>query len=143
VKNKTVMIKILAVLGTATVLAPFVFMIITSIIGSLSIGVFRMDYLIPAELAPLVLLGALMIFWAALLSSYRIKLIISTMVAAMVFLALSMIIAAMSGLASGAMQPKGTVWAIVILTLILYGITTAGIGVEGIMLIKKLFKNKK
>ena len=141
-KNNTVLIKTLAITGTVIVLSPFAFMIITSIAGSIRMGVFRMDYLIPAEMAPLVLLGALMIFWSALLSKYNLKLIIITMAAAMIFLIGSMVIAAASGLASGAMEPKGTVWAVVIITLILYGITTAGIGVEGIMVIKRLFKKE-
>jgi hypothetical protein len=81
-----------------------------------------------------------MIFWAALLSKYYLKLIISTMAAAVIFLVSSMAIASISGLASGAMEPRGLVWGIVVAALILYVITTAGIGVEGIFIIKKLFK---
>jgi hypothetical protein len=139
-KDKIILKKILAIAGTVIVLVPFAFMIITSIVGSIQMGMFRMDYLIPAEMAPLILLGALMIFWAALLSKYYLKLIISTMAAAVIFLVSSMAIASISGLASGAMEPRGLVWGIVVAALILYVITTAGIGVEGIFIIKKLFK---
>lgn len=130
----------MAITGTVIVLVPFAFMIRTSAIVSIRTGIFRMDYLIPAEMVPLVLLGALMIFWAALLSKHHVKLIISTMATAMVFWIGSMATAAASGLASGATEPKGTVWVVVIAMIVLYSISAAGIGVEGIMVIKRLFK---
>jgi hypothetical protein len=141
-KNNTILKKVLAIIGTVIVLVPFAFMIVTSIVGSIRMGMFRMDYLIPAEMAPLVLLGSLMIFWAALLSKYHLKLIIYTMAAAIVLLIGSMVTAAASGLASGAMEPTGAVWAIVVITIILYDISTAVLGVEGIMVIRKLFKKE-
>ncbi|NMC57667.1 MAG: hypothetical protein GYA50_10645 [Eubacteriaceae bacterium] len=141
-KNNTALTKILAITGTVIVLAPFAFMIITSIIGSIRMGMFRMDYLIPAEMVPLVLLGALMIFWAALLSKNYLKLIISTMAAAMVFFIGCMVTAAASGLASGATEPKGTVWVVVIAMIILYSLSAAGIGIQGIMVIRKLFRKE-
>lgn len=141
-KNNTALKKVLAIAGTAIVLAPFAFMIVTSVIVSIRTGLFRMDYLMPAEMIPLVLLGALMIFWAALLSKHHVKLIISTMAAAMVFWIGSIATAAVSGLASGATEPKGTVWVVVIAMIILYSLSAAGIGVEGIMVIRKLFRRE-
>jgi len=74
--NKDSCTKILAILGSILVwlrlLAPFIFGI-ASLIGD---GMFRFDFLMPAELLPMELAGAGMLIWAAFRSRRYWKLII-------------------------------------------------------------------
>ncbi len=58
-EDRGVLTKILAVAGTVLVWLPIVFTVLTGIIGTIASRVVRFDYLMPAELFPLALVGGL------------------------------------------------------------------------------------
>lgn len=132
--------KILAISGTILLWLPIIFMLVTSVVRTAYVGRFRMDFLIPAELFPIELLGALLLLWAAWRAHLNRKSVGFGLVAALVFLVGSQVIAVISGLASGKIEPTGWIWAIVIAFLVLFVLSIIEIGISGIMLIRKLFR---
>jgi hypothetical protein len=64
--NKGVLTKILAVIGTVLVWIPILAPILLTIAELIRTGMFRLDYLMPAELFPLALVGGGLLLWAAL-----------------------------------------------------------------------------
>ncbi|HHV36056.1 MAG TPA: hypothetical protein GXX59_10900, partial [Syntrophomonadaceae bacterium] len=58
-QNRGVLTKVLAVAGTVLVWIPILFTIITAVIGTIYARRVRFDFLMPAELFPIALVGAL------------------------------------------------------------------------------------
>jgi len=141
-ENKSVFNKVLALAGTVLVWIPFIFMIVTSIIGTIAGHMFRVDYLIPAELFPVALIGSLLLLWAALKVHSQQKLIGWGLVAAIIFLFGGQALAVVSGLASGAIEPSGWAWATVLASIALYSLALIEIGIAGILLVRKLYSLK-
>ena len=135
--------KILAVGGTILawipVLAPIFFML-ASLIGR---GGFHLDYLMPAELFPLFLVGGLLLLWAAVRAKRHTWLVGFSFVAAIVLPVGGQALAVATGLASGATEPGGWQWALVLGAIIIYDLAVIMVGVGGILLIKELLLNVK
>ncbi len=136
--NRGVLTKILAVIGMILLWAPLAFMILTSVIGSIMMGQFHCDFLIPAELFPIVIVGGLLLMWAALRAKLMRKPIIIDLIAAAVFLFAAQGIAILSGIASGAAAATGFYWWLIIATFVLHILSELGMAICGIMLIRKL-----
>jgi hypothetical protein len=132
--------KIVAIVGTILawlpVLAPIFFML-ASLIGK---GGFHLDYLMPAELFPLFLAGGLLLLWAAVRAKRHTRLVGFSFVAAIVILVGGQALADVTGLASGATEPGGWQWVLVLGAIILYDLAVIAVGVGGILLIKDLFR---
>jgi hypothetical protein len=139
-KNKGVFTKTLAIAGTVLVwfslLAPVVFLLG----GILTRGMFRFDYLMPAELFPSSLAGGVLLFWAALRARVHRGLIGWGLGGAIGLLAGSQVLAVVTGLASGETGPTGWAWAIVLAALIGYTLALIATGVGGVLLLRDLFK---
>jgi len=103
---------------------------------------FRVDYLIPAELFPVVLVGTLLLFWAAQRARTLRKPIIWGLISMLVFLIGGQALAVVSGLASGAIGPTGWPWALVVASISLYSLSLIVVCIAGVLLVKKLFFNK-
>ncbi len=108
------------------ILAPFLF----SAIGSLQSGRFRFDFLAPAELFPYFLIGGGLLVWAAIRRRSQIKLIAVGLAAAIGFLVLSQVAAVLTGLATGAIEPGGWPWVLVVALL---GASYLGMVITGIV----------
>jgi lipid-A-disaccharide synthase-like uncharacterized protein len=132
--------KILAVTGTVLVWIPLLAPVLFSMIFLVESGVFRMDYLMPAELFYFALLGGALLIWAALRARRRRGLIVGAFAAAIVLPALGSAIASLTGLASGEIEPGGWQWALVLAALAAYCLALAVVGVGGILLLFDLFK---
>lgn len=132
--------KILAISGTVILWLPIIFMLITSVFGTVYARRFRMDFLIPAELFPIELLGALLLLWAAWRAHLNRKSVGFGLVAALVFLVGSQVIAVISGLASGKVEPTGWIFVIVIAILALFVLSIIEIGISGILMIRMLYR---
>lgn len=139
--NKYFLTKALAAAGTVLVWMPIFLTILTSIIVAVSRHIFRFDYLMPAELFPVALCGALLLFWAALRAHSHRGLIGWGLAAAVVFLAGGQAIAVVTGLASGAVPAAGWRLALVVASLAIYALALIEIGIAGIMLVKHLFSH--
>ena len=139
-ENKGVLTKVLALAGTVLVWIPIMLTILTSLIGAVSYRILRFDYLMPAELFPVALLGALLLLWAAKRAPSQRKLIGWGLGAAVVFLIGGQAIAVVSGLASGAIEPTGWIWALVITSIAFYSLALIEIGVAGVLLVRNLYQ---
>jgi hypothetical protein len=137
--NKGVLTKILAVVGTILVWFPILFTVLISVIRWIHHHMFRFDYLMPAELFPVALVGALLLLWSSLRARYHRKLIGWGLCAATVFLVGGQLIAVATGLASGAVEPTGWPWVLVISSIVFYSLALIEIGIAGVLLLKKLY----
>ncbi len=130
--------KILAIGGTIILWLPFAFMIITSIFGSIASGRFLMDYLIPAELFPVVIVGGLLLLWVSIRSKLMRKSIIIDFIVAVASFFGIQAIAVLSGLAYNLAAVGGFYWGLIIAVLVLYTLAALGLAIGGILLIRKL-----
>ena len=137
-EQKDVFTKVLAVAGTVLVWIPIPFTIITAVIGTIRDRVLRFDFLMPAELFPVALVGALLLLWAAQRARSQRKLIRWGLVAMVVFLFGGQAIAIVSGLASGAVEPTGWPWALAISSIALYTLALIEVCIAGVLLVREL-----
>jgi len=136
--RKGALTRLLAVVGTVLVWIPILFTILTSVVGTVSSGMFRFDYLMPAELFPFAFVGALLLLWAAQRARARGRLIGWGLGCAVAFLGGGQLYAVASGLASGATEPTGWAWALVTTSIVLYSLAIVVTGIAGISLVRKV-----
>jgi len=139
-RKKDVLTRILAIAGIVLVWLPLLAPIFFSVIKFSRSGRFLFDYLMPAELFPIELLGGVLLLFAAFkVSSYK-KLIGWSFVAAFVLLVGSMGLAEVTGLASGRAEPTGILMTLVLLPIGFFWIALVIMGIGGILLVKVLVK---
>jgi hypothetical protein len=102
-------------------------------------GIFRFDYLIPAELFPFAFIGSGLLFWASHRARSQQKLIVSGIALTAGSLVAGQLLAMVTGLASGETEPVGLPWILVMGSIIVYILGLVGIGVGGIFLLRDLF----
>jgi len=139
-KTKNNLTKGMAILGSALIWFPILAPFLLGAASFLSEGRFRLDYLMPAELFPSVLVGSGLLLWAALRARARQRLIAWGLGLAIGTLFGGQGLAVVTGLASGRTQPEGWAFALVLATLVLYSLTLIGMGVGGVLLAIDLFK---
>ena len=139
-KNPSILNRILAVLGTVLVLlpvlAPFVFGFF-SLAGDRQ---FRFDYLMPAELFLVVLVGAVLILVCAMRVKEDRAWIGWVLGAAVLMLVASQAIAVVTGLADGSTQAASWRLWLVMGGIILYDLLVVGLGVLGIRMMRRVFR---
>ncbi|MEN6634358.1 MAG: hypothetical protein ABFC56_00730 [Clostridiaceae bacterium] len=138
-KQKSVLTKIFAIAGTLLLWAPILFMFVTAIIGSILGKALLFDYLMLAELFPIVALGLVLLVLASLLCKTFRKWFGWGSVAALVALTSGQIFASVSGLASGALAENGAVFGVVIAAIVVYNFIVVALAILGILLIRRLF----
>ena len=141
-KQKSTLSKILAVAGTLLLIAPILFLLVTSVVGSISGRTFLFDYLMLAELFPVVAAGLILLFVASLVSRVYRKWIGFGSAAALILLAASLLYANASGLASGALSMESGAFTLVLIGIALYNLLVLGIAILGVFLLKKLFQRQ-
>ena len=140
-ENKGTLTKILAVAGTILAWFPILAPILFSALLFLRARIFRVDYLMPAELFFLVIIGGGLLLWAAVRSHLNWKLFGWTLgIAAALFFGMQAI-AVVTGLADGTTPMGGWQWMLVLGTLVLYILTVVVIAVGGVLLLRDLFKS--
>jgi hypothetical protein len=141
-EKRDVLTKVLAVLGTVLVWIPILAMVLLSVGLLIAERTFRFDYMIPGELFPAVLAGAGLLLWAAVRArSYR-RLIGWSFGFAVVALVGSQALAVLTGLASGRIQAEGWPWVLVTALLAAYDLAVVALGVDGVLLLRDLFKGR-
>jgi hypothetical protein len=130
--------KILAVVGTVLVWLPLIAPLVLGVVRFAQIGRLQIDYLMPAELFIVGLVGGALLLWAALRARLRRALIAWSLAAAVGLLVASMAVASLTGLASGAAEPTG--WRVFVVTGLLAGYIVAlcVLGVGGVSLARRL-----
>ena len=140
-EKKDAFTKFLAILGTIFVWLPIVAPIIFSVGFALRTGMFRVDYLMPAELFPIAMLGGGMLLWAALRARSRRGLIGWGLVIAVGMLFGGQALAVITGLASGETEPTPWLMALVLVPIGIYVLALVAVGIGGVLLMRDLFKH--
>ena len=141
-KQRSVLTKIFTISGTLMLWAPILFMFVTAIVGSIMRKALLFDYLMLAEMFPIVALGLVLLVLASLLSGTFRKWFGWGSVAALVTLSCGQIFASVSGLASGALAENGAAFAVVIASIVIYNIIVVALAILGILLIRRLFRKE-
>jgi hypothetical protein len=140
--NKGLFTRILAIIGTVLVLFPLLAPVLFSTTGFLQEGAFNFDYLAPAELFPIALAGGLLLLWAAWRARLQRRLISWSLLAAILMPVIGAVIANLTGLATGEIEPTGWQWMLVLASLAGYCLALFGIGVGGALLLRELLMKK-
>ncbi|MCX6070857.1 MAG: hypothetical protein NTU91_08375 [Chloroflexi bacterium] len=133
----------LAIAGTVLIWIPLVLPFLLAFARYARARMFQVDYLMPAELFPIVAIGACLLLWAALRARSRRKLIGWGIGIAIAGLIGSVALAEVTGLASGETEPAGVWWALVLALYALYPLALILIGVGGVLLLRDLFKTPR
>ena len=139
-EKKNVFTKILAIAGTALVWFPILAPLFFSVVGFIEMREFLFDYLMPAELFPLVLVGGGLLLWAAFRARSRRGLIGWSLAGTVGLPVIGSVIASVTGLASGETEPTGWQWALVLAALAGYCLAVIAVGVGGVLLLRDLFR---
>lgn len=139
--TKTVLLwtRILAVSGMVLVWLPLLAPVVFGVLSLLSDGIFRFDYLMPAEIFPMILVGAGLLIWAAIRAKNYIKGTAWSFGLAVALLLISQGVAVVTGLADGRVQGG---WQMTLVMGIYFGflLSTIFLGIFGILLVIALFK---
>jgi hypothetical protein len=138
--NRNVLTKVLAIAGTALVWLPILAPVLFSAAVIIRERIFRFDYLMPAELFPAALVGGGVLIWAALRARSHWRLIAGGLGIAAGMLVGGQALAVVTGLASGATEPAGWWWALVLASIAVYSLALVVIGVGGLLLLRDVFK---
>jgi len=140
VEKRSVVTKILAVAGTILAWFPLLAPILLSTMMLAASGMWRFDYLMPAELFPAALAGSVLLLWAALRAHAYVRLIAWGLGLAAVMLAGGQGLAVVTGLASGEIEPAGWPWLLVLASLGLYALGVLLVAIGGALLVRDLFR---
>lgn len=140
-KAKIIWAKILAVGGLMLVAFPILAPVIFGFLSLAQGGRFHFDYMMPAELFPVVLIGAVLLLLAAILAKVRVKLIAWLFGAVLISLALLMIVPIATGAAQNVAGPVGLVLVALQAVLVLFWMAVIALLIGGIFLAVDLFKS--
>jgi hypothetical protein len=129
--------KFLAGGGTALIWLPIVAPLALAVGAYVARGRFLLDYLMPAELFPVVLIGGGALLWASLRAKRYGAWIGRSLAIAVGLLFASQALAMVTGLASGATAIGGWQWVLVLTMLGGYALAVATTGVGGILLLRE------
>ncbi|MGB7539904.1 MAG: hypothetical protein WBM17_15275 [Anaerolineales bacterium] len=132
----------MAVTGTALVWIPILAPAVLAVIRLAQSRMFLFDYLMPAELFPAVLLGGILLLWAALRARSRRALVGWSLGLAAGLLAAGQALAVATGPASGAINPAGWPWVLVLASIAGYTLAVIALGVGGLLLFQTLSKGE-
>ena len=139
-EKKDGLTKILAIFGTVLMWFPVLAPFLASTGLFIRSGMFRFDYLMPAELFPSALLGGAMLLWAALRAHSHQKLIGWGLALAVIMLFGGQAVAVVTGLASGETEPTPLLIGLVLGPIVIYALLLVAVGVGGVRLVRDLYK---
>lgn len=130
--------KAFAILGTTLVWVPLLAPVFLSAMLLVRVRLLRFDYLMPAELFPVALLGGALLLWSALLARSRPGLTGGGLAIAAGSLLSGQLLALVTGLASGESEPVGWRVTMVLASLAVYLLALLAMGVGGLLLLRDL-----
>ena len=141
-RKNNISIRILAITGAVLLFLPVLTTILTGIFISIARHRLRVDYLMPAELGLLAIIGGGLLLLAAIISRTHFKQILLIYLLMIIMLVGSQAIAVWTGLASGAREATGWPFTLVIGMLVVYALLMVVLGLAGVQLSKDLIKAK-
>ncbi len=134
--------RLIALVGDVLVWLPFALLLVTGAGALMARGGLQVDYLIPAEVAPIPLAGGGLLLWAALRARSHRRVIGWSLAAAVILLAGGQVLAVVTGLASGVREATGWRLALVVATFGGYTLALIVMGVGGASLVRRVFKRE-
>ncbi|PKQ29223.1 MAG: hypothetical protein CVT60_06495 [Actinobacteria bacterium HGW-Actinobacteria-10] len=131
-------VKAFAVVGTALVIVP-VAAVIASAIPLMTQSGSAFDWMTPAEYAPIALVGGVLLLGCALMARDRMGLVITGNALSFGVLIAGLVVARVTGLATGQREAEGLVWALVAASIAIYGIGLLVLIAAGMLLTRDLF----
>ena len=132
--------KILVTTGVILVWLPILAPIFLSLAFLIAHGQFRFDYLMPAELFLFALVGSALLIWVSLRVKSHTKLVGWALAITVGMLVGAQAIAEVTGLASGAIEPAGG-WFVLVLTMLgFFNLALIAVGVGGILLLRQVYR---
>ncbi len=138
-ENKATFTKVLAITGTVLAWLPLLAPVLLTLARLAANRILRFDYLMPAELFPLALVGGGLLVWAAWRARAFRRLITWSVGAAVLLLVSGQVLAVTSGLASGAIEATGFWFGVVLASIILYTLALLAAAIGGILLLQDLY----
>ena len=135
------LVRTLAVAGTILVALPVVAPFVLGLMRLASGGGFLLDFLMPAELFPVVLVGAVLLLIAARMAHTRFRLVAWGLGLAIAMLAFVTLYAQFSGLADGRTEAAGLVLAVAMAGIAIFVAAVVEIAVAGVLLVRDLFRH--
>lgn len=132
--------RVLAVIGTVLVWLPIIAPLVLAVTFAVTQGRWLLDYLMPAELGVLVLLGSGLLIIAAVRAHQSAKPLVLALVAAVGLLVGSQAVAVVTGLADGRIAPAGWQWALVLTLYAGYALMVILIDVLGVRLTRRVLQ---
>jgi hypothetical protein len=138
--NRDILTRGLPVLGLVLVWFPLLAPVVFCALMLVTARRFLFDFLMPAELFPAALLGSVLLLWAALRARSHVRLIGWGLGIAVALLVGGQLLAEVTGLASGAREPAG-LWFVLVLGCIAgYALALLAVGLGGIALLRAVFR---
>lgn len=138
--NKGTLTKYLAIAGTVLLILPVAAPVIFAFVALFTRGQFLFDYLLPAELLPVVLAGSGLLIWAAIRARAYRRLIIWSFAAGIVVLFAGQGLAVATGLATGEAEAEGIWWVLTLASLIVFDLAVVAVAAGGILLLRNIFQ---
>jgi len=142
-ENKGALTKGLVITGTVLVWLPILAPILLSAVSLTIDGIFRFDYLMPAELGLFAFGGGILLLVAAIRTHSHMKLIGWGLGIAFVMILGGQALAVATGLADGSTAIGGWQWILVLSSLAIYVLAIVDVGIGGILLLRNLFKHRQ
>jgi hypothetical protein len=139
-ENKGIFTKILAIAGTVLVWFPILAPILITTILFIQEQIFRLDYLMPAELGLFAFGGGIILLAAAIRAHSHAKLIGWGLGIALITIVGGQALAVVTGLADGSTAMGGWQWILVLGSLVVYVLAVIEVGIGGILLLRDVFK---
>lgn len=130
--------RVMAIVGAVLVWLPIAAPLVLGVAMWIRRGRLLVDFLMPAELFPLILAGGALLLTAALLTRQRRALVAGLLGGAVALLVGSQGIAVATGLASGRNEPTGWRLTAVLGPLALFIAAVVALGVVGVLLAREL-----
>jgi hypothetical protein len=131
--------KAVVIIGTCLLWLPVVAPVVFGFVMLARRGQLLIDYLMPGELFPVILIAGALLSWIAWLMKKYFKWIAGSLIAAVILLILTQWVAVITGVASGTTGLNG--WQFVLVISIYVGFIAAvfSCGIGGILLWKEIF----
>jgi hypothetical protein len=137
-KWRAVLTHISAIVGTVLVWLPILAPIALAGVMLIRVRRFLFDYLMPAELFPVALIGGILLVWASWRARSRRALIGWSLGLTVALLVGGQELAVVTGLASGTIEPNSPWLVVVLATLAAFGLALIAVGIGGILLLHDL-----
>ena len=139
-ERKVVAIRVLAITGTVLVWLPILAPFVLAAIMFIQRRQFLFDFLMPAELFPVIAIGWALLILAALVSRSKWLLIGWGFIIAVALLVGGQALAVVTGLADGRIDATG-VWFILVSGIIIgSALAVVALGIGGVLLVRNLFR---